>query len=161
MKFGLLMNVIILYHYLQYKDIGISYPIYLLLLFCLLRKVLISNILSFWKAFFRRALSSSPGQNVWNIFSLETRCWKQKATDRFSSYHHLVAEEVDLDWFYWQPLSRHILNWKCRNKDAQWEPASSQWFYVFFTASLTLTFVLGIKSPHKTGSIQACWIWFH
>lgn len=38
MKFGLLMNVIILYHYLQYKDIGISYPIYLILLFLLTEK---------------------------------------------------------------------------------------------------------------------------
>lgn len=62
MKFGLLMNVIILYHYLQYKDIGISYPFYLILLFCLLSKGVNAQYinLSSWKVFFSTEQFSWP-----------------------------------------------------------------------------------------------------
>lgn len=106
-------------------------------------------------------LNNSPGQNVWNTLFLKTRHWEQKAADRLSNYQHPVAGEVNLDWFYWQLLSRHLLNWKCRNKAAPWESAGSQWFSIFFMASVALPFALGIKSPYEIGSMQACWVWLH
>lgn len=161
MKFGLLMNVIILYHYLQYKDIGISYPFYLILLFCLLSKGVNAQYinLSSWKVFFSTEQFSWPKCLEHLLPQKQTlaakgnkQIFKLSASNVWRSWPR---------WFYWQLLNRHILNWKCRITAALWEPTGSQWFYVFFMANLTLTFVLGIKSPHKTGSIQACCIWFH
>lgn len=147
MKFGLLMNVIILYHYLQYKDIGINYPIYFILLFCLLSKGVnawyvkfLESIFQYWVILLSKIFgTSSPSKP-------DTGSNRQQI---FSNYQHLMAEEVDLNWFYWQLLSRRILNWKCRIRAALWEPAGSQWFYIFFMTSLALTFVLGIKSPQS------------